>query len=69
MLKAYRFRIYPNKKQVEILDTTLNKCRLLYNAMLELRIRGHQLKRKVNYHSQQNELPGIKTLIPQDLRG
>ena len=63
-MKAYRFRIYPNKKQVEILDTTLNRCRELYNAMLEQRIRAHELGKKTNYCSQANELPEIKKMFP-----
>lgn len=30
--KSYKFRIYPSKSQVVILENTLELCRELYNA-------------------------------------
>ena len=33
-MKAYKFRIYPNKEQEEKLDFTLDICRQTYNMML-----------------------------------
>ncbi len=32
--RAYKFRIYPNKKQQEFLDKTFGCCRFLWNKML-----------------------------------
>lgn len=42
MNKAYRFRIYPNKEQEEMLVKTFGCCRFLYNIMLEDKIREYQ---------------------------
>lgn len=38
MEKAYKFRIYPNKKQKEILAKTFGCCRFVYNHYLAKRI-------------------------------
>jgi transposase len=32
MRKAYKFRLYPTKKQEKVLFWTLTRCRELYNA-------------------------------------
>jgi len=37
MLKAYKYRLYPNKSQIEILWKTINGCRYVYNWSLEQR--------------------------------
>ena len=34
MLKTYKYRLYPTKKQKEKLDWTLETCRILYNSCL-----------------------------------
>lgn len=34
MLKAYKYRIYPNKKQQELIHKTFGCCRFVYNKML-----------------------------------
>ena len=34
-MRAYKFRIYPSNKQVNILNNILNSCRYLYNFMLK----------------------------------
>ena len=65
MLKTYRFRTYPNEGHIHILDSTLNECRELYNAMLEQRIYAYEHGKRVNYYSQQNEIPGIKKMFPE----
>jgi transposase len=36
-LKAYKYRLYPNKKQAEKLQWTLDRARELYNAALQER--------------------------------
>jgi putative transposase len=36
-LKAYKYRLYPTKEQVNALQETLNLCRELYNAALQER--------------------------------
>jgi transposase len=37
MLKAYRYKLHPNKKQRQLLLQTLDTCRELYNMGLEQR--------------------------------
>src|SRR2546421_9304450 len=37
MLKTYKYRLYPTKKQLHKLDETLEECRWLYNHLLEMR--------------------------------
>ena len=34
MLKAYKYKIYPNKKQEELLAKTFGCARFVYNNML-----------------------------------
>lgn len=38
MEKAYKFRMYPNKKQEEIINKTFGCCRFVYNTFLSKRI-------------------------------
>ena len=38
MLRAYKFRFYPDIKQGLILEHTLNCCRFLYNSALQERM-------------------------------
>lgn len=38
MEKAYKFRIYPNKKQQELINKTFGCCRFVYNRYLSKRI-------------------------------
>lgn len=33
-IKTYKYRLYPTKKQVQKLEWTLDKCRILYNSCL-----------------------------------
>ena len=35
MEKTFKYRLYPSKKQINILNQVLNSCRYLYNSMLE----------------------------------
>ena len=38
MMKTYKFRLYPNQEQDNILQECLNTCRFIYNTALEDRI-------------------------------
>ena len=60
-----KFRIYPNKVQIHAFETTLDLSRELYNAMLQQRIWAHELGKRVNYNSQQNEIPDMKKAFPE----
>lgn len=55
MLKAYKFRLYPNEKQKEFFIKTFGCVRFVYNKMLEDRIELYE-ESKLN--------PGIKQKLP-----
>jgi putative transposase len=38
MIRAYKYRIYPNKAQSEMIDKTIGVCRLVYNLALETKL-------------------------------
>ncbi len=42
MLKAYRYRLYPNNEQKEYFDKTFGSVRLIYNLMLADRIKSYE---------------------------
>jgi putative transposase len=65
VMRTYKFRIYPTDAQATALDSTLELCRELYNAMLRQRIYAFRSGKKVNYKSQQNEIPEIKNTFPE----
>ncbi len=61
--KAYKFRIYPTKKQIGTLEWTLCRCKELYNAALQERRDAYQLCGvSVSYCMQADQLPAIKQL-------
>ncbi|HCF87138.1 MAG TPA: hypothetical protein DEV72_18285, partial [Ktedonobacter sp.] len=43
MLKTFKYRIFPTKKQLKNLETTLDECRWLYNHLLEMRKTAYEL--------------------------
>ena len=65
MIKAYKFRTYLDKEQIQNLESTLNACRELYNAMLQQRIYAYRMGRKVTRYSQVNEIPEVKKAFPE----
>lgn len=42
MLKAYKYRIYPNKQQIEQIQKTFGCCRFVYNQCLSLKINKYK---------------------------
>ena len=46
MLKAYKYRLYPNKKQEEQISKTFGCCRFVYNQMLAKRIDVYKQENK-----------------------
>ena len=47
MNKAYKFRIYPDKKQEELLAKAFGCCRFLYNHMLDEKMKEYQATGKL----------------------
>lgn len=48
MEKAYKYRIYPIKKQKEIIAKTFGCCRFVYNTYLAKRIKAYE-KDKITF--------------------
>lgn len=46
MLKAYKYRIYPNKQQVEQIQRTFGCCRFVYNQTLAYRKQLYETEKK-----------------------
>ena len=49
MIKSVKFRIYPNKKQQEFIDHTLECYRIVYNKGLEFRTKTLKSKHKAGF--------------------
>lgn len=58
---TYKFRLYPNKEQEKNLLWTLDKCRFVYNKMLE----GLNGQDKPNRLELQNSIPELKEEHPE----
>jgi putative transposase len=64
MRKAYKFRLYPTKKQEQKLFWTLTRCRELYNAALAERKEAYRMAGKsISYYEQKRDLVEIKTML------
>jgi REP element-mobilizing transposase RayT len=61
VIKQYvEYRLYPNRKQREILSAPLDMCRELYNAALQERMESYKTTREsVTWLQQQSQLPAI----------
>ena len=46
MLKAYKYRIYPDKAQVELIQKTFGCCRFVYNQTLAYRKNLYEIEKK-----------------------
>lgn len=61
MEKAYKYRIYPNKKQKEQLAKTFGCCRYVYNHYLAKRIEKYEAdKSTFNYYDCCKDLTQLK---------
>lgn len=60
--KAYKYRIYPNKKQKEIIAKTFDCCRFVYNTYLAKRIKLYEeSKETFTYVQCANDMKNLKT--------
>lgn len=61
MEKAFKFRIYPNKHQQELIQKTFGCCRFVYNHYLAKRIEIYKTdKLTLNYYACANDLKTLK---------
>jgi putative transposase len=66
MMKAYRYRIYPTKKQTRLLNEWLALCCEVYNAALQERRDAYRMaSTSIGYSQQCAELPGCKEVRPE----
>src|ERR1700677_802265 len=65
MLRAYKYQLFPNKHQSEMIEKTLGVCRLLYNLGLETKIRAWQsAKKRLSAIDLCYQLPELKESYP-----
>ncbi|WP_135610191.1 IS200/IS605 family element RNA-guided endonuclease TnpB [Methanococcoides sp. AM1] len=63
MLKAYKYRIYPNKNQKEIFDKHFGACRFIYNWGLNHKLVTYEKdKRSLSEFDINNMIPGLKKI-------
>ena len=63
MLKAYKYRIYPTKEQITLIEKHFGSTRFLYNHFLEYRQKAYAKgNKKVGYITTQAELTKLKQL-------
>ena len=43
IIKGYKFRMYPNFKQIELINKTFGCTRLIYNTMLDKKLKNNKL--------------------------
>ena len=61
MEKAYKFRIYPNKKQEELINKTFGCCRFVYNRYLAKRIELYENNKETySYKQCSSDLTNLK---------
>lgn len=66
MIKTYKYRLYPNKKQKRLLQETLNECRWLYNYILSFKIKIYNSdKISLSQYDLNKLLPILKNKYPR----
>lgn len=61
MLKTYRYRLYPNRQQQELIRKNINACRFVYNWALDLRKRAfEEEKRTLSWYDLNKKLCKVK---------
>ena len=65
MRKTYLYRLYPTKKQLKALETTLEECRWLYNNTLAYRKEAwEERQERVSYYDSKARIPILKAERP-----
>ncbi len=66
MMKSFKYRLYPTRKQADVLQFTLDRNRELYNAALEERCEAYRMSHiSISYNDQSAQLPEIKEIRPE----
>ena len=62
MLKTFKYRLYPTKRQERVLQAQLEECRWLWNTLLaERKTAWEERQETVDYYDQKAELPVMKS--------
>ena len=62
---TYKFRIYPNQYQKQLIEKTFGCCRFVYNYFLDKRIKTYEeSKETLNYYKCSSCLPTLKQELP-----
>jgi putative transposase len=65
LMKTYKFKLKPTKRQKETFESWKNTCRFLFNLALNERIMVYEMRKKsVSKFDQYNELPTLKKENP-----
>ncbi len=60
--RAYKFRLYPNKSQEDLLQKHFGHCRFVYNHFLAVKIKHYkETKKTITWVDLANQLPALKT--------
>ena len=60
--RAYKFRLYPNKLQEDLLQKHFGHCRFIYNHFLAVKIKHYkETKKTITWVDLANQLPALKT--------
>jgi len=61
MLKAFKYRLYPSKEQIVLLDKHIGACRFVYNLALEVKNYAYLNQRKsLSCFELMKDLPELK---------
>ena len=65
MERGYRFRVYPNAAQTELIHKTFGCCRWVYNHYLAERgAAWSERKENMGYNACSKDLTGLKKSLP-----
>jgi putative transposase len=66
MNRTFQYRIYPTKKQLTLLENTLEQCRLMYNHLLDMRKQSWEIEKKsLSIYDQMRTFPLLKQRVPE----
>ena len=65
MHKGFKYRIYPNQKQIVLIEKTFGCCRFVYNYMLDRKQKAYKRrKQNLSCTDLKNLLPSVKSFRP-----
>jgi putative transposase len=69
VLKTFKYRLYPTKRQQQLLNEQLDELRWLWNTLLaERKIAWEERQEAIDYFEQKAEVPGLKVDVRPGLK-